>query len=45
MVCAYFGLVNPSPGFFWLAATVEGGGDHVFSEFCQQGMALSLIHI
>ena len=26
MVCAYFGLVNPSPGFFWLAATVGGGG-------------------
>ena len=27
MVCAYFGLVNPSPGFFWLAATVGGGGE------------------
>ena len=26
MVCAYFGLVNPSPGFFWLAGTVGGGG-------------------
>ena len=26
MVCAYLGLVNPSPGFFWLAATVGGGG-------------------
>ena len=26
MVCAYFGLVNSSPGFFWLAATVGGGG-------------------
>ena len=26
MVCAYFGLVNPSPGLFWLAATVGGGG-------------------
>ena len=26
MVCAYFGLVNRSPGFFCLAATVGGGG-------------------
>ena len=26
MVCVYFGLVNRSPGFFCLAATVGGGG-------------------
>ena len=29
MVCAYFGLVNRSPGFFCLAATVGGGGGEV----------------
>ena len=26
MVYAYFGLVNPSPGFFWLATNFGGGG-------------------
>ena len=27
MVYAYFGLVNPSPGFFWLATNFGGGGE------------------
>ena len=29
MVCAYFGLVNPSPGFFGLLRPLGGGGGEV----------------